>query len=123
MSDQQTGKPAANANPRAQVTEAYDFLDAHNVTARTTHVTEIGRVELGVDPEGWDRIQWALADLGGTFHYEAGFLYLDARVNGVPVQVWVSADEREEYLSALVEGANHRQNVRYMNDPRKAAQS
>jgi hypothetical protein len=37
--------------------------------------------------------------------------------------VWVSADEREEHLSALVEGANQRQNVRYMNDPRKAAQS
>jgi hypothetical protein len=115
--------PAANDNPRAQITEAYDFLDAHNVTARTTHVTEVGRVELGVSPEGWDRIQWALADLGGTFHHETGFLYLDARVNGVPVQVWVSADEREEHLAALVEGANQRQNVRYMNDPRKAAQS
>jgi hypothetical protein len=111
--------PAANANPRAQVTEAYDFLDAHNVTARTTHVTEVGRVELGVDPEGWDHIQFALVDLGGTFHYEAGFLYLEARVNGVPVQVWVSADEREEHLSALVEGANQRTDLRM----RKAAQS
>jgi hypothetical protein len=111
---------AANANALAQVNTAYDFLNAYNVTARTTHVTETGRVELGVSAVGWDRIRPALvAVYGATYHEEPDFLYLEARVNGVPVQVWVSADEREEYLSALVEGANQRTDLRM----RKAAQS
>lgn len=89
------------------------FLDSYGVTARTLHVTELGRVELMVDAAGFSRVTAALVvDHGASQHVEGGFLFLEGRVEGVPVQVWVPVEERDAWLSAQVEASNTRQDAR-----------
>lgn len=97
---------------------AATFLDGLGVVARTLHVTELGRVECMVDGAGFDRAGTRLVvDFGGTRHMETepdsgtDFLFVEGRVDGVPVQVWTSREERDGHEAAQVEASNARENT------------
>lgn len=93
---------------------AATFLDGLGVTARTLHVTELGRVECMVDGAGFDRAGTRLVlDFGGTRHAEGEFLYVEGRVDGVPVQVWTSREERDGHESARVEASLAREDASF----------
>ena len=86
--------PALSVTTGAKVEQAYvaaRFLDSLGIAAQTVHVTALGRVECMVEPAELDRARRVLVSEGGTFHDEGGFVYVEARIEGVPVQVWAAA--------------------------------
>lgn len=69
------------------------FLDSIGGRPDNLRVTELGRVECYVDPALFDRARRVLLSEGATFHNEDGFVYVEARLDGVPVQVWTAVEE------------------------------
>jgi hypothetical protein len=59
------------------------FLDSLSIRPYNLRVTELGRVECYVDPLVFDRARRVLLHEGATFHNEDGFVYVEARLDGV----------------------------------------
>lgn len=69
------------------------FLDSLGILPYTLRITELGRVEAQIDTHLFDRARRILLLDGGTFHDDGdGFVYVEARIDGVPVQVWTAVE-------------------------------
>ena len=91
---------------------AATFLDGLGVTARDMHITEAGRVKCMVDGAGFAQAGNRLVfDFAGTRHVEGEFVYVEARVDGVPVQVWTTVEERDGHEAARVRESLRRQDA------------
>jgi hypothetical protein len=77
----------------ASASVAAVFLDSLSIRPYTLRITELGRVEAYVDPALFDRARRVLLSEGATVHNEDGFVYVEARLDGVPVQVWTGTDQ------------------------------
>ena len=92
---------------------AMTFLHSLGITPETVRVAS-GRVECYLDAPGYGRAARRLIfDHEGTRHAEGDFLYVEARVDGVPVQVWTTVEERDAHESAQVAASEARENVRF----------
>ena len=89
--------PAAALTTGAKVEQASvaaRFLDSLGIAAQTVHVSALGRVECMVAAHELDRARRVLISEGGTLgRDDAGNVYVEARIDGVPVQVWAPAED------------------------------
>ena len=104
MSDSQSATPAALIHPEpfgpdclvassvnqwAQGAPVAQFLDSLGITAGSMRTTRLGRVECEIDRDDFDRARRrAVLEFGGTVHHEPGGVFVEARIDGVPVQLW-----------------------------------
>ena len=65
------------------------LLDSLGVTFHTVTVTHLGRVECEIDRADFDTVRRVTVnEYAATVHHEPGGVYVEARVDGVPVQIW-----------------------------------
>ena len=90
----QSGEPAtvirhSSADLVESASVAARFLDSLGITAHSIRVTPLGRVECEVSQVSLLTARSALvAEFDATVAHEPGGVYVDARIDGVPVQVW-----------------------------------
>jgi hypothetical protein len=77
----------------ASASVAAVFLDSLGITGHSIRVTPCGRVEVEVDRADFlAAANAATAEWGGARTTEPGAVFVDARIHGVPVQVWTAVE-------------------------------
>ena len=72
-----------------QAIVAARFLDSLGIVAGSMRTTRLGRVECEIDRDDFDRARRvAVVEFGATVHHEPGGVFVEARIDGVPVQLW-----------------------------------
>ena len=80
---------ASSVNQWAQGAPVAQFLDSLGITADSMRTTRLGRVECEIDRDDFDRARRrAVLEFGGTVHHEPGGVFVEARIDGAPVQLW-----------------------------------
>ena len=65
------------------------LLDSLGITFYDMRVTHLGRVECEIDRADFDTVRRVTVnEYAATVHHEPGGVYVEARIEGVPVQIW-----------------------------------
>ena len=80
---------ASSVNQWAQGAAVAQFLDSLGITMASMRTTRLGRVECEIDRDDFDRARRvAVNEYAASVHHEPGGVFVEARIDGVPVQLW-----------------------------------
>jgi hypothetical protein len=109
--------PASGPDMLASLAVGVRLMDSHGIAPRSLHINRAERkAESYIARHELARL---VPHVNGARVVVNGmFVHLNGSVDGVPVEFYADAEDAD-----LIGASLDRQNVRYMNDPRKAAQS